>query len=502
MTTITPPFTPRSKIISSSATLCLTPRLSAASASSSPSASSHPSVSSPPLGSPDMRRRSLGNSSIPHCRRKSSASLSAGIAAAAAVLSASPNLYLNHNSSPSPAFYNPVSPHATHPSVRGFTLERENSGNTNGCNSSSNSNNGSNSSNSNGSSNYNGGNRGNETIDEDDWGYGDQSPSAAHSRSFNLESATEETFNTHDELYDCSEEEEETDIISGEELPPPSHPLSRALAIAREVRLKLNRKGNAIEGLTRIKDGHFLNSKSKLIPSSHFNGKVLGLFLVGSHSLKRCAEVLPEVTRWFQQVTAAKREFDIVIVWLSASILDPSGAGFNSASQEYEQIRKLSTFHAAPFNSPIGVALYNMFCHKGTPSLVILDTDGAIINTNGLRLEGSRVRLSDELGEFPYRPDFDKQAKELFEYLDTDQDGVLTRAELLAQSDNQESGEYVYEKLLLESEGGQITSKVWSALLLTQLRASAGHQSDMEEILDSFQDIFCFRPDSMSPAHR
>lgn len=334
-------------------------------------------------------------------------------------------------------------------------------------------------------------------AEREEWiSYGDGSP---RSRASNLETPLEDAFNTHDELYDCSEEETEP-VGTSEELPPHTRPLARALAVARDVRMKLLHKSNAIEGLTRIKDVHFLNTKSKLIPSSHFNGKVLGLFLVGSQSLARCTEVLPDVVRWYQNAMSSRSDFEVVLVWLSASILDHSGSGFGAASQEYEQIRKLAPFPAAPFNSPMGVALYNLFCHKGTPSLVIIDTDGAIINTNGLKNDG-RLRVSEDLGSFPFRPDFDSHALELFKYLDTDGDGILTRAELLAQSDNPESGEFVYEKLLLESEGGPITPKVWSALLLTQLRASAGHQSDLEEILDSFQDIFCFRPDSMSPAH-
>lgn len=410
-------------------------------------ASSTPYPNTPPLGATRLM------SSL-HTRRKSSASLSAGTAAAAAALASPGLLSPVSRSSPSPSLRSlphtsPRSLPHTSPS-RPLPLAVD--------------------------------------ADKEEEVYDESSPSRSR-----LERTVEEELDTHDELYDCSEEDEESE--SGmEELPAVTEPLGRTLAAARESRAKLLRKSNALEGLTRIKDTQFLTSKSKLVPSANFTGKVLGLFLVGSNSLSRCAEVLPDVIRWEQ--SKVRPDFEVLLVWISASKLDPTSTGSATAASEYEQIRKLAPFPAAVFNSALGVVLYEMFCHKGTPSLVILDMDGTIVNTNGLKCEGRRFRISEELEHFPFRPNFDKQALDLFNFIDTDKAGVLTQAKILARSDNQESGEYVYEKLLLEAEGGPITPKVWSALLLAQLKASAGHQSDMEEILDSFQDIFCYRPES------
>lgn len=116
------------------------------------------------------------------------------------------------------------------------------------------------------------------------------------------------------------------------------------------------------------------------------NGKICGLYF-SAHWCPPCRTFTPQLKTKYEELREAGKPLEIIFV------------SSDKTEEQYDEYKAEMPWIALPFNDPRVKKLNNNFDISGIPSLVILDSDGKVITT-----EGRCAIMESPIEDFPYKP--------------------------------------------------------------------------------------------------
>jgi len=119
--------------------------------------------------------------------------------------------------------------------------------------------------------------------------------------------------------------------------------------------------------------GSELLDKSKTVPTTSLEGKVVGLYF-SAHWCGPCRQFTPVLSGIYQELQKEKKPFEIVFI------------SSDKEEKSFKEYFASMPWKALPFGSELANSLAQSFQIKGIPSLILLDPEGNTLSTQGREL--------------------------------------------------------------------------------------------------------------------
>ena len=142
--------------------------------------------------------------------------------------------------------------------------------------------------------------------------------------------------------------------------------------------------GSASPKIKELFGDQLVDAKRKRVPVDTLAGKTIGIYF-SAHWCPPCRGFTPSLVKFHEEMTAAGKPFEIVFV-----SSDRDANGMFGYMREYKM-----PWLAVPYGSKAQKSLGGKYGVRGIPTLVIIDSDGETITTNGRGEVGRGVAVFD-----------------------------------------------------------------------------------------------------------